>query len=599
MKVQTMTNNLLRAVLTAGLLGLFVAPLIAETPNFGTISYTVGIDETSYEFFRIRIEVSHLPSKTLTLRMPTWSPGAYRIRDYSKNVTNFKAFDKTHALLNVERIGVDSWQVKLQSDYALVEYEVEPAFEFWSGNSLDSTHALVQGPSSLMYLEGFESKPCLIKFEVPDGWGIVSSLNKSDSLNYYAENYPILIDSPALLGRFKRYSFRLNNVPFYLILTGDISFQTEPFLKMVQGICEYQIAFFKEIPFEKYDFFFTFSPRQFGGGLEHGNSTVIGLSSAKVSEDMTRVAEVTAHEFFHAWNVKRIRPKVFSANDYTKQARTKDLWFSEGVTSYYATLTLLRTGIWGESRFLDEMEQEIVRLQMNPDRHHSSVELASWAVWERGFDPSFISYYNKGQILGLLLDLKIRAITNNRFSLDDVMRFMNWWFAKPGVGFAEGDIKRMVNTVSQTDLSGFFEKYVAGTVELPYQEILAAAGLTIDLTSDWVPDIGEFLLVGPRNRVVTVEANSPAEAAGLRRRDYLVQIDDAKVSSLKQAREIVRSKKIGSELHLKVLRNNVELTLPVEVGKKEIVTCEIRHADNPAPLQARIFEGWLKGMTCN
>ncbi|MFQ6113944.1 MAG: M61 family metallopeptidase [bacterium] len=567
--------------------------------EFEKILYTLSVDEESFEYFHVKIEVNDLDSSVLNLRMPRWAPGAYRFREYFKNVRNFKAFDRAGNNLQVEKIGDNGWQVKASNNYVMIEYDVKPAFEFWSESSLDSTYALVQGPSVFMYAEGKRLSPILVKYILPDGWNIASPLNQIGDKNlFYADNYDSFIDAPAQLGYFKKLTFELKEVPFELIFHGYSNFSVDSFLVMVKDICQYQVDLFGDIPFEKYVFFYKLLLGQrSGGGLEHLNSTTIGLSSERLAQTVTSAAQVTAHEFFHVWNVKRIHPKVLGPFDYTKEAHTTALWFCEGVTSYYETLTLVRTKIWSTQKFIDKIERQIELLQETPDRHITSAERASWSIWERGYGHSGVSFYNKGQILGLLIDLKIRQATKNRFSLDDVMRFMNWWFAKENAGFEPGDIERAISAISQTDFSEFFDKYVSGTMELPYKKILAYAGLNIEIQGTWIPSIGDFYFVGPRNRVVTVKANSPVEEAGLRRRDLILSIDGKDISRFSQVTELVKTKEVGSQLTLKVLRDGVELSLPVEVGKKEKTICEIEPMKKPTDLQLNIQKGWLEGWT--
>ena len=588
---------------TGGLVGLSFFSWSLESNENGSekIFYTLTIDDKGFEYFHVSIKIENVDSESIILRMPLWSPGAYRLREYPKNVRNVCAYDKTGKELTVEKISEDGYRIESSGNYVLLEYDVKFTFDFWSGNNLDSTYALVQGSSVFMYVAGKKSLPILVKYVLPEGWAIVSPLKQiTESELYYAETYDIFIDAPAQLGYFKKYTFTLQDVPFHLVFDGNTKFAADRFLDMVHDICEYQIDLFGEIPFESYIFFYKLlHGRQGGGGLEHLNSTTIGLSSLRLAKDVTTAAEVTAHEFFHVWNVKRIRPKWFGPFDYTKEVRAKALWFCEGVTSYYAALTLVRTNIWSQENFIEELEKQIERLQQTSERHEIGVERASWSIWERGYSYPGLSFYNKGLILGVLIDLAIRHATKNRLSLDDVMRFMNWWFAKEDVGFEPGDIKRAINAISQRDFSEFFNKYVSGTVELPYDKLLAFAGLNVVIKTEWLPYMGNVLFVGPRNRVVTVEANSPVEEAGLKRRDYILDVDGAEVSSSRELREIAKTKKIGSELILKVLRDKVELNLTVEVGKKAKVDCEIKTIEHPTELQLKIRKGWLEGWTSN
>lgn len=561
------------------------------------IHYVLGIDET-YQFFNVKITIENSGSEPLIFRMPRWSPGAYRLRDYADNVVTFEAFNRNHKNLNVQKISADGWQVVPDGGYLAVEYQVEPAFETWSQGALDSSYALAEGPSVFMYVDGKTHLPATVEYRVPQNWQAASPLKPIGDGRFYADNYDTLIDAPAQLGNFARYQFAVNNTPIELVFDGNSDFSVDSFLVMTKKICEYQIDFFNEIPFERYVFFYKLLPgRSSGGGLEHANSTTIGLSAERLSTNVLSAAEVTAHEFFHVWNVERIRPKVFESIDYSAVERTNALWFSEGVTSYYEALTLLRTNLWSEERFLTEMERQIEQLLETGDRRETSVEEASHLIWERGYIHRGVSFYNKGALLGLLLDLNMRHVTRNRVSLDDLMRFMNWWFAKENVGFEDDDIRRAVNALTQNDFSRFFDNYVAGTRELPFEEALSFAGFSTTITTNWVASIGDVIFVGPRNRIVYIEEDSPISQSDVRKGDYLMQVDGIAIVSFSQFEEIVRRLEMGSQVTVTVSREDQQMQFSVVVGKKELADCEIELMNDTLELQQIIRRGWLEGWT--
>jgi predicted metalloprotease with PDZ domain len=580
------------------ILGFYQARMVANEADGKVINYSLRVDEHNYEFFTVQISLEPANSRPVIFRMPRWAPGAYRIRDYAGNVRSFRAFNEKHQELSVQKISSDGWQVVPLGRGIRVEYEVEPAYESWSQVALDSAYALVEAPAVFMYVEGETDRPILVSYTLPRGWKVASPLQPKDKQVFYADNYDIFVDAPTQLGNLKGYRFTTKGVPIDLVFHGDIEFAADSFQVMVEKICEYQTDLFGEAPFERFVFFYKLLDGPYGGGgLEHANSTTIGLSSERLAENILSAAEVTAHEFFHVWNVKRIRPTVFTQFDYTKEARTKSLWFLEGVTSYYEALTLVRTRLWNEQIFLDELERQIEMLQETAERKKVSVEQASWQIWERGYSHIGLSFYNKGELLGLLLDLKIRHDTHNRFSLDDLLLFMNWWFAKQNIGFEEEDIRRAVNAISRKNYSLFFENYVAGTEELPYAETLNFAGLNVSIASDSIPSIGDIIFVGPRNRVVFIADDSPAKSAGLLKGDYLLELGGASITSHSQLNDLVNQYEFGSKVELKVLRTEEELNLPVTIGKKVLVDCEIEPIADPTELQLTIRKGWLQGWT--
>lgn len=565
------------------------------------LRYTVTVSPENPDLFVVGIVVSAPDSGTLVFRMPRWTPGSYQIEEYPENVIDFDAFDDQGRRLPSRFEKPDRWQVDNNKRPVFVEYKVEATIDSWSGPYFDSTYVLVEGPSTFMYIDGMRQLSIEVEYHVPDQWQVMSPLGDAGVANrFVAPDYDLLVDSPAQLGRMYDYSFHLQDVPFHIVFDEEPYFSPDSFVSMVKMICDYQINMFGEIPFEKYVFFYRLLPgRMSGGGLEHWNSTTIGLSSEKLRESILSAAEVTAHEFFHVWNVKRIRPRVFDYYDYSAACRTKDLWFLEGVTSYYEALTMVRSGLWSRDQFLEEMAFQIERLQETSERHQVSLAQASLTTWERGYRYPTLSFYNKGQVVGLLLDLEIRERTLNRYSLDDVFRFMNTWFAKRNVGFEPDDIERTISSLTQTDFSGFFERYIHNTDELPYARILGYAGLTFLKESRWNASIGEVVFAGDNNRVISVQRGSTAAAGGLQKGDLITHADGFKVYSLGQMYDIIHSKSVGSLLEVLVLRHGKQMALNITVGKRQDVECEIRVQDSPTRVQESILLGWIEGWTGN
>jgi predicted metalloprotease with PDZ domain len=562
------------------------------------IAYEVAVDEERWDGVWVSVLAEDLPDSAVTLVLPRWSPGAYVVRDYGDNVEDLRAYDVFGNEIPVVRLDRQRWRVSpLPSGYLRATYRVRYPMRFGRRN-IDSTHALIEGPMTYVYLDGYRQQPISVSFDFPTTWKISTGLKvvRSGGYDYWAENYDVLVDTPVELGDFEEFHFSLGDVRFDVVVDGPIEFNVDRFLLVLRKISEYQARLFGGLPFDRYLFIYHIRPGPMGGGgLEHLNSTTITLSGEQMAIDPANAAEVTAHELFHAWNVKRIRPKVLGPFDYLFGPRTKALWFSEGVTSYYAALTLVRTGIWTQERFLTHLTKQIEKLQSNPDRLRTSVEEASWHIWERGYRHPGISFYNKGELLGLLLDLKIRAVTGNRHSLDDVMRLLNWWFARRDEGFADSDLERAVSAVAETDFSEFFERYVAGTVELPYDEAFAAAGYQVSIDSAWVPTIGEVVFVGRNRRVVRVEEGSPADNAGLRRGDRLISLAGQEIRSYAHFDSTVATLTFGSEVPLKVRRQNVDLELIVRVGRKPKVSAAIRPVAEATAKQLALRRSWLTG----
>ncbi len=563
--------------------------------------YILEVRPGDQQFFYVTLQLRNNDESRLVFSMPAWTPGGYMLGNFARRVVDFQAQDDRGQALPVLKIDPNSWEVQTNNSSSLsVAYKVDVAHGAFMGRAIGKNFALVNGPSTFMYIRGKKNVPVTAVFKKPDAWKIATGLNQTAQENVFtAPDYDAFIDCPVLLGTFRQFKFSVQGVPHFLAVNGAVNFDTTAFVQMVKKIVSYETGgIYQDIPYKKYVFIFTIYPgMRGGGGLEHRNSTTIGLSGGLLKRDVTSGADVIAHEFFHVWNVKRIHPLVLGPFDYTKDVRTKSLWVCEGLTSYYADLTLARTGIWSEKKFLKNQAKMISELQSNPDRLKTSVEMASWKIWEEGYGGSGISFYTKGQILGMLLDLKIRKLTNNRRSLDDVMRFLNQWFAKWGKGYRDSDILRAVNAVTNHDFRPFFERYVSGTVELPYTKILAYAGLKPIFVKKKVPTIGKANFYGPDNRVFSVDKNSPVGRAGLMKEDHILKVDGKKIKSRRDLAKIVSQKKPGQMVKMEIVRGSQKMTLRVPVVAREEVTCKIEPIQNSTPEQLMLRKAWIHGAT--
>lgn len=576
----------------------FQSFLKSNPDGITSVHYTFTANPKHPNKSKVSLKIADVKTSALTLRMPRWAPGSYRMREFAYNVSDIKAWDDGGNLLELQKYGADGWSFETNGASVQVEYDVEYAFQPWSAR-FDSSYMLVEGPATFVYVDNYRKVPVGVTYQIPDDWQVISPLPDGPAEGeFVARNYDILVDAPAQLGKFEVKTFELGNAQVQLVFSEEANFSRNVFTEMVRQICAYQAGLFNEIPFDKYIFFYRILPGfRSGGGLEHWNSTTIGLSAERLNLDVITAAEVTAHEFFHVWNVKRVRPAVLWDIDYGSEARTSALWFLEGVTSYYEALTVLRTGLWTERAFLDEMAFQITRLQQTSERGLISVETASREIWERGYGYPGVSFYNKGEILGMLLDLKIRQITQNHQSLDDVMRKMNEKYGKRQRGFREEDIESNVTEIAGEDFSPFFDAYVSGTTELPYSEFFDYAGISIDLATTEVPAIGAVVFGGPRNRVFSVEQGSALDQVGLERNDYLLSLAGTKITSTRSWRATVNKCRIGENVDLRIWRNGGELILPVKVGKRLKVDCALQPTHDSSELQLAIRNGWFSGHT--
>jgi predicted metalloprotease with PDZ domain len=477
----------------AGPLAVFLSLAMVATagPASATIRYEVSLTRPAQHILHVSMAVPNA-SNHLILQMAAWD-ALYQIRDFAQRVTEFHATSATGAFLPVTRVDKETWRVDAGSsgDQVRVEYAI-----YWDdagpfGTQLNAQHAFLNLAMVLCYLPDRRTEDVIVHFsDVPPGWHIAEELplakeTGGDDTTYAAIDFDHLADAPVEAGKFDTFSLQLAGKTIRVVQHGDTVDHTR-FADLVTRIVNYETAMMGEAPFPEYTFLFHIGRDFGGGGMEHANSAAIAVQS----ED--QLPNVTAHEFFHLWNVKRIRPQSLEPLDRTREMYTKALWFAEGVTDAYGAYVLVRTGLWSKAQFLADLGATITQLQASPARAFQSVEESSLDAWYEKYGlyerPEFsISYYGKGHLLGLLLDVVIRDATDNRASLDEVMRRMNQKFAHAGRFYADSEdvrttaeeVLRGAGAGPKANLSQFFQDYVAGTSELPYNDLLAAAGLRV------------------------------------------------------------------------------------------------------------------------
>jgi predicted metalloprotease with PDZ domain len=464
---------------------LFLFTILSVSSSQATIDYTISVAKPEEHTFRVTMTVPDAEG-TVQFQLPAWN-ALYQIRDFAYHVRAVRA-ESGGAPLPVRKLDKQTWQVdagrgkRAIALFYAADWDDSSAFS----SQLNADHAFINFATILMYIPARREEDVRVAFaDVPTSWKIAVSLPVASTANAFsARNYDALVDAPAELSNFDEFRFtteapggvaRIRVVVHSQKAVGEAALKR--FEEVLRRIVTTQTGIMREAPFEEYMFLFNLGSG--GGGMEHANSTAIHASS------LDTAMGVSSHEFFHLWNVKRIRPKSLEPVDYTKENWTRALWFAEGVTSTYGNYTLVRSGLWSSKQFLDDLAGEIAQLESRPARLWKSVEEASLDAWFEKYNayrrPAYsISYYNKGQILGVLLDILIREETENRKGLDDVLRLMNTEFARKGRYYDDStDIRAAAERVAGRSFAEFFTRYVSGTDELPCEEILFKAGLRL------------------------------------------------------------------------------------------------------------------------
>src|SRR5437867_3292829 len=445
-----------------------------------SIDYTVSIRNPTSHLYDIEIQIKGIRETSISISMPAWSPGMYRIENYARNVQDFRAVNTRNQSLNWEQTDKQTWRIaKASAEDLTVRYQIFSTL-------LNDQMADVAPPSIFMYVVGQKHVPCSVKYNTPAGWKIFTGLERKGD-RYYASDYDIFIDAPAFIGGdFKVLEFETGGARHHLVFSkSNISMSAAQVSADIQDIVEAAMGIFGKLPYKDYVFLFKVQP-QAANSVEHLNSAriTVGENDFVTQSSYRQVLSTVAHEFVHLWNVKRIRPAVLGPFDYSREVHTRLLWISEGITSYYADLLLTRAGIDLPAEYFGRMGAIIDSMEHAPGRRMMSAEEASWNAWFRSdnAENTSISYYVKGELIGLLLDVEIRARTKNQKSLDDVMRYLMEIYANKGIGFPEDGFLKAVETVAGSDFHEFYHTVAQSHEQLDYNRYLRQAGLTIEVS---------------------------------------------------------------------------------------------------------------------
>jgi len=461
-----------------------------------------------------------------------------------------------------------------------------------------------------MYLEGFLNVPATLQILAPQPWKVATGLPAAPGPKntFRAENFDILYDSPVEVSSFKTLSFDVKSVPHRIVIDGEGNYQPERTRRDVQKIVEASIELMGgEVPYRDYTFILHLRANT-GGGLEHLNSTALGFRrfNFKPEAGYRSFLSLVAHEFYHLWNVKRIRPDALGPFDYTKENYTKLLWVAEGITSYYENIILRRAGLVTDKEFLAGAAKSFQDLQKIPGRKVMSAEEASFDTWIKYYRQdensvnSQLDYYDKGAIIGLLLDLEIRRLSKGTKSLDDVMRHLYTEFYKKDRNYTPADFQKVSELMAGSSLEELFAKYVRGREELDYNASLVAAGLRLDTTGATAAQkpvekayLGADLVQeGDRLMVSRVYAGSPAYEQGLNTGDQIAALDNRRVTKeFFEAR--MAEKKPGDLANLTIFRFDDLRSLPVKLGGSIDAPYRIVAVENPTAEQRQTYQSWL------
>lgn len=568
------------------------------------IRYLLDLRQPGSHLVRVTMEVPGAAAGT-ELQFPAWN-ALYQIRDFARNVQELDA-QCDERQVELQRVDLHTWRSTPAPCRNLVlRYSVYANEDSVFSADLDNEHAFLNLALLLFYLPQERNRPIAAKFLLPEGWKLATMLEETAAPDEFAApDYDALADSPVEAGNFQEYQYAQSGATYRVVVHADpADYSSDRLLKSLKKITAVETEMMGGAPFGRYTFILHFPRGRGGGGMEHRNGTAISYPAGDLKSNWAGLEFTLAHEFFHAWNVKRIRPQNLEPVDYIHGNDTRDLWFAEGVDSTYTWLFLLRAGLIDRRTFYLRLRNEIQTLQERPGRRFQSVEQAGIEAWFEKYPDYFrpirsISYYNKGALLGFLLDLAIRHASASRHSLDDVMRRLNVDFARRGRFFTDADLRGIISELAPAfgDLDAFFHDYVSGTRELDYDTYLGYAGLRLVVTTDERPSAGFSVgrLFDERVVVEDVAPDSPAAVAGLEPGDILLRLNGQKLGQSPQDR--VDRLKRGQKVRLQVRRGGREFRLEFPMGTSRTRHYSVEEIEHSSEEQRHLREAWLAGTT--
>lgn len=585
------------------------------------IHYQVAMPQPESHLFEVVLHLKGWQLPVLDLKLPVWTPGSYLVREYAKHLQDFSASAGEQSL-SWRKLGKNHWQIETSvTDKTItVRYRVFANELSVRTNHLDATHGYFNGAALFFRIPGLEKQPIRVTIVPPQHrprgstgvsparkwpfeWRVTTPLSAvpEQPNTFFASDFDTLVDSPFEIGCHELHHFEVLGKSHELAIWGKGNPDPAQIIPDIQKIIQVEAELFGGLPYDRYVFLLHLSS-QGNGGLEHKYACSLNYPrfGFRAKDKYDRFMQLVAHEFFHLWNVKRIRPQALEVFDYDQENYTPSLWFSEGTTSYYDQVIPFRAGIYDAKSFLNGLGKEITRFMTTPGRLVQPLSESSFDAWIKLYRPdanssnSQISYYLKGEMVSFLLDLLIRRHGNKR-SLDDVMLKMWQQFGQAEIGFTPEQLQEVIESVAEMDLDDFFKRYVDGTEELPFNQYLEPFGLQMvgDEEDEPVPNLGvKAQTENGRELIKFVEAGTPAHQAGIDAGDELLAINGIRVTA-QQLSDRLKDYQPGDTISVTVFHQEELRTYPVILAAPRPSRYQVIPVEHPSPTQKQNFEGWL------
>ncbi len=570
------------------------------------INYRVTFEKPFTHYCEVEISIVNIKQDSVIFSLPVWTPGSYLIREFARNVDRVIATGVDGKELLTEKINKNSWKVDTAGQGQIsFSYRVYCNELTVRTSEINSDHAFLSSSGVFMFARGYEDKKCILKIELPAEWKKISTgLEKVSGNIYSADNYDVFIDSPVEIGNQNILEFEIKGIKHFICLSGKGNYNEDVLVSDFKRIAEEEIKLLGgDIPYKSYTYIIHLLEKG-GGGLEHLNSFVVQIGRWNFSEDKIykKFLGLVSHEYFHLWNVKRIRPAALGPFDYDFENHTKSLWVAEGWTSYYDNLILRRCGLIDNKEYFEFIDVEVNDIMRFEGRFNQSLSESSFDTWikfyrkDENFNNSQVSYYTKGALVSLMLNIELIKSTSAEMSLDNALRMLYDDYKKDNSkGFTDERVKEVCEIVCGKNLDEFWKLYISGTAELPLGSYLSECGLELlneNESAQCTLDI-EAKSENGKYVIVKVFAGGSAYESGLNAKDEIIAVNGIRIDE-NLTKKVLKDLPVNSEAIVLISRNGIVRELKVKL-LKPLPKYIIIESDIKTSEQKRFLDKWLIG----
>ncbi|MBX7041603.1 MAG: PDZ domain-containing protein [Ignavibacteria bacterium] len=569
------------------------------------INYRISFSDAIDHYCDVIIEVNCVPDEPVFFSMPVWTPGSYLVRDYAGKIHNVSA-SSSGVSKRIEKISKNTWRVEPgNSDSITFAYRVYCNELTVRTSEVNESHAFLNSSGVFMFVRGRQHLPCALSVELPKSWHKISTgLEKAGSNRFSAANYDEFIDCPLEIGNHNVLEFNIRNIPHRICITGTGNYDSGQLVSDFRKIAETQIRFFgNTIPYKHYTYIVHLVEKG-GGGLEHLNSFVVQFPRLNFTDAKAyrKFLGLVSHEYFHLWNVKRIRPVALGPFDYDKENYTQSLWIAEGWTSYYDNVFLVRAGLISPEEYLEMLGHEYNDIMRFTGRFRQALRESSFDTWikfykkDENSNNTQISYYTKGALVAALLNIEIMTSTDCRKSLDDVMKQLyKDYLENPAVGYTEDRVKEIAESVCGKNLNAFWKKYLDGTDEIPIRQYLSKCGIAVKDVNEHASCSLDAETKSENGRLLITKLfeGGSGYSAGLSSGDEIIAIDGYRVDE-ELMKKILSGKKKGDEINVLTARKGMTKLIKV-ILKAPLPKFSLSLKPALSPKESKLLDKWLRG----